>query len=456
MTAEPGGFDLIVVGTGASGTAAALRCANAGWRVAIVDELPYGGTCPLRGCDPKKVLVGAAELIDWWRRMRGSGVVGDARIDWPALIAFKRTFTDPVPREREALLREKGIATLHGAASFVDRSTIAVSGKPLQSRYVVLAAGARPAPLNIAGEEHLITSTEFMDLERLPRRIAFVGGGYIAFEFAHLAARAGADPVIFQRGPRVLAGFEPSLVDELVALSESIGIDVRVNSAIGKIEKRGAAYVVSGTRDGKDFAVECDLAVHAAGRAADLEELRLDSAGVDRTTKGVAVNEFWQSRSNPAVYAVGDCADGGGLPLTPTASAEGDVAARNILEGNRYTMDFSGLASIVYAIPSLGSTGLTQAQVRERGLEVDVRAGDTTNWYSSRRILARRSAYVVIVERGSEKILGAHVLGPHTEELINLFSLAIRAQIPASLLERVLFAYPTASSDVAEFFEPSS
>jgi glutathione reductase (NADPH) len=455
MTGEPNRFDAIVVGTGSSGTAAALRCATAGWRVAIVDALQYGGTCELRGCDPKKVLVGAAELIDWWQRMRGSGIAGDARIDWPALIAFKRTFTDPVPHEREALFREKGIATYHGIASFTDRSTIAVSGKPLQARYVVLAAGARPAPLNLAGEEHLITSTEFMDLERLPRRIAFVGGGYIAFEFAHLAARAGADPLIFQRGPRVLTGFEPSLVDELVEVSESIGIDVRVNSAISKIEKRDAGFTVSGTREGKAFAVECDLVVHAAGRAADLDDLRLDVGGVDRTNKGVAVNDFLQSRTNPSVYAVGDCADGGGLPLTPIASAEGDLAARNLIEGNRYSMNFSGLASIVYTIPSLGSTGLTEAQAREGGRNVDVRAGDTTKWYSSRRIQARRSAYVLIVERGGGKILGAHVLGPHAEELINVFSLAIRAQIPENLLENALFGYPTASSDIAAFLGPA-
>ena len=446
-------FDLIVIGTGISGTAAASRCARAGWRVAIVDELSYGGTCALRGCDPKKVLVGAAELIDWSERMDGSGITGEIAIDWPALIAFKRTFTEAVPQTRETSLRELGIETYHGPARFTGPSSIVVGDESLQTTHIVLAAGAQPATLHLTGEEHLITSTDFLDLPAMPPRIVFIGGGYIAFEFAHVAVRAGAAPVILQRGPRVLTGFEESLVDQLVEVSESIGVDVRVNCAVSAVEKRENGFTVRGRSGPNDFAVECDLVVHAAGRVADLDRLELDAGGVERTKKGVAVNEFLQSRSNPAVYAVGDCADGGGLPLTPTAALEGDVAARNLIEGNRHTLDFSGLASIVYTNPSLGTTGLTQAQARERGFEFAVHDGDSTQWYSSRRIRARRSSYQIIVEQKSGRILGAHILGPHTEELINVFSLAIRAEIPAALLEQVLFGYPTASSDISEFLE---
>lgn len=148
------------------------------------------------------------------------------------------------------------------------------------------------------------------------------------------------------------------------------------------------------------------------------------------------------------MYAAGDCADGGGLPLTPTAALEGELAAKNILEGNRYTADFTALASIVYTIPSLGSVGLTTAAARERGAEFELHEGDSTQWYSSRRVRARASAYRVLVEKSSELILGAHLLGPHTEELINVFSLAIRAKIPAPILRGALFGYPTASSEM--------
>jgi glutathione reductase (NADPH) len=448
-------FDLIVIGTGSSGTAAASRCARAGWKVAIADALPYGGTCELRGCDPKKVLVGAAELVDWSSRMSGSGIAGETRIDWPALMRFKRSFTEPVPPAREASLRELGVTTYHGAARFTGRSTMTVADEPLQANHVVLAAGARPASLQLAGEEHLITSTDFLDLERLRPRVAFIGGGYIAFEFAHLSARAGATPVILQRGPRVLTGFEPKLVDELVEVSKSIGIDVRVNTAVSAIEKRENGFIVRGAIGAEEIAIECDLAVHAAGRVADLDELDLEAGGVERTRKGVGVNEFLQSRSNPAVYAVGDCADAGGLPLTPTAALEGDVAARNLLEGNRHTLDFSGLASIVYTIPSLGMTGLTEEQARDRGFEFTVHEADTTLWYSSRRVRARRSAYRIVADKRTGRILGAHVLGPHTEELVNVLSLAVRAEIPAQRLAEVLFGYPTASSDISNFLAPA-
>lgn len=446
-------YDLLVVGTGSSGNAVATACARAGWRVAVADELPYGGTCALRGCDPKKVLVGVAELIDWCDRMRGSGVSGASRIDWSDLMRFKRSFTDPVPDEREKGYRELGIDTYHGPARFLDPATMSVAGQRLEARRVVLAVGSRPAALHLDGEEHLITSTEFLDLQALPPRVAFVGGGYIAFEFAHVAARAGAAPVILQRGPRVLTGFDPNLVDQIVDVSREIGIDVRVECAVHKVEKRGDGFVVRGSVKGAEFALECDLVVHAAGRVADLDDLDLEAANVQRTPKGVAVNEFLQSTSNAAVYAVGDCADGGGLPLTPTASAEGGVAARNLLEGNRHRVDFSGLVSIVYTIPPLGSTGLTEASALERGLRCAVHAGDSTLWYSSRRICARRSAFRLIVDAESGQILGAHVLGPHAEELLNIFALAIRAAIPASILSDALFGYPTASSDIAEMLQ---
>jgi glutathione reductase (NADPH) len=446
-------FGLVVVGTGSSGAAAASRASRAGLRVAIVDERPYGGTCLLRGCDPKKVLVGAAELIDWSERMQGSGVAGSALIDWGELMRFKRTFTDPVPAQREADLKRSGVVTLHGVARFVGPTSLTVDGEALQAEHIVLATGARPATLGLVGEEHLITSTDFLDLPRLPQRIAFVGGGYIAFEFAHLAARAGSSPTILQRGPRVLTGFDSGLVDRIVAISKAVGIDIRVNAQVDAIEKRAQEFQVAGKINDAAFAVACDLVVHAAGRVADLDALALEAGNVARTARGVAVNQYLQSTSNPAVYAVGDAADGGGLPLTPTAYLEGDIVARNLLEGNKYSPDFTGLASIVYTIPALGTVGLGVDDAKARGLNCRTYEGDTTEWYSSRRVRARGSAYRIVVDEENDRVVGAHILGPHTEELINVFSLAIRARVPASTLRDVLFAYPTASSDISSFLQ---
>ncbi len=184
-------YDLLVIGTGSAASSVAPQCREAGWTVAIIDSRPFGGTCALRGCDPKKVLVGAAEALHWGPRLSGRGVQpAGARIDWRELMAFKRTFTTPVPEGQEQWLREVGIDTFHGRAKFFGPTAVRVGGDALEAPHVVIASGAMPATLGIPGEEHLITSEEFLELDELPKRIVFVGGGYISMEFANVAVRA--------------------------------------------------------------------------------------------------------------------------------------------------------------------------------------------------------------------------------------------------------------------------
>jgi len=198
-------FDLVVIGTGAAATTVASKCASAGWKVAIADSRPFGGTCALRGCDPKKVLVGAAEVMDWVQRMKGKGIQGDqARIDWPKLIRFKRSFTDPVPKNREADYAKAGIETFHDRAHFVGPMAVQVGRDILEGRYIVVATGATPRKLDIPGEEFLTTSEQFLELESLPECIVFIGGGYISVEFAHVALRAGKRVTILHRGEHLL------------------------------------------------------------------------------------------------------------------------------------------------------------------------------------------------------------------------------------------------------------
>ena len=188
-------YDVIVIGTGTAAQVTAARVKRAGRSVAMIDHRPFGGTCALRGCDPKKMLVSGAETVDWARRMHHRGVVGELRIDWTELIAFKRTFTDSVPKKREESFAKQGIDGFHGMARFSGPDTVIVDGRALKGRNIVIAAGARPVPLDFPGAEHAITSDAFMELEDLPKRIVMVGGGYIAAEFSHIAARAGAKGV---------------------------------------------------------------------------------------------------------------------------------------------------------------------------------------------------------------------------------------------------------------------
>ncbi|MEO8187211.1 MAG: FAD-dependent oxidoreductase, partial [Burkholderiaceae bacterium] len=259
--------DLVVIGTGTAAMTAAMRVRAAGWSVGVVDFRPFGGTCALRGCDPKKMLIGAAAAIDHARRMKGKGVNGELHINWPELMAFKRGFTDPVPAKHEQLYMDKGIATYHGAARFTGRNTIEVNGELLEAKYVLIAAGAEPVKLGIPGDEHLITNEEFLALPQLPRRIVLVGGGYIAAEFSHIAARAGAQVTILQQGERMLKGFDPDVVGWLMGAFEAIGIDVRLQATVGSIEKGDSDYQVHALQRGQPVLLQADLVVHAAGRA---------------------------------------------------------------------------------------------------------------------------------------------------------------------------------------------
>jgi glutathione reductase (NADPH) len=443
-------FDVIAIGTGSAASAAAHKCRGAGLSVAVVDSRPFGGTCALRGCDPKKVLVGAAELLDWNRRMSGKGVVtSDVHLDWSELMRFKRTFTKPVPQNREKSFAKAGIATFHGRAHFVGSTSLVIGDETLVGKYVVIGAGAKPATLGIPGEELLTTSETFLELEHLPKKIIFVVGGYISFEFAHIAARVGSEVVVLHRGNRPLEGFDNDLVNTLVHPTREIGVDLRLKTAVTAIEKSSGHLLVRALAEGSEQTFEADLVVHGAGREPDIDDLGLNQGDVARSGKGVLVNEYLQSISNPAVYAAGDAVATEGLPLTPVASQEGHVVAANILKGNQRSPDYKGTPTVVFTIPPLASVGLQEEAARERGFKFTVKHENTSSWYSSRRVNLRHSGYKVLVEKDSGKILGAHLLGLHAEEVINLFALAIRTGLKADDLRRVPYGYPSSSSDVS-------
>jgi glutathione reductase (NADPH) len=452
-------FDLIVIGTGAGAGSAAYPCREAGWKVAVVDYRPFGGTCELRGCDPKKVLVGGAELVDWSQRMQGKAVSSPPlQLNWSELMAFKRTFTAPAPANNEKSLHQAGIVTFHQQAHFVGPTTLQVGTETLQGRYIVLAPGAKPAHLDISGEEYLTTSEQFLELEQLPPRIIFVGGGYIAFEFAHISLRAGAQVQIIHRGARPLSGFDPDLVAQLVTATRELGATVLLDTSVKSIEKQSDGQLlvrVASPRGDIAQTFTADMVVHAAGRVPEIEGLDLEKAGVKSEAKqGITVNEYLQSVSNPAVYAAGDAAASGGLPLTPVAGLEGGIVARNLLEGNQHKPNYAGVPTVVFTIPPLARVGLQEKEAREQGLRFKVNQADTSEWYSSRRINLKPSGYKVLVEEAASeaktggRILGAHLLGYHSEEIINLFGLAIRYGLSATDLKEMVYAYPTSASDI--------
>jgi len=440
-------YDLVVVGTGIT-SAVATRCREAGWSVAVIDRQPFGGTCALRGCVPKKILVSAADAVQGARDLTGKGVPAESlTIDWPGLMRFKRSMIGQTTERTEQSWARMGVELFHGLARFVRPTTLAVGEDRLTGRHIVLDAGSVPGPLPFPGAERLVTSDRFLDLDRMASRVLFVGGCYISFEFAHVAARAGAQVTILHRGPRPLEGFDPDLVDMLVRRSGEAGIRVELGIEVRGVDAAGDSLVVRGVQQGVERSFETDLAVHGAGRVPDLDDLDLDAGGVKREKRGVTVNQFLQSVSNPAVYAGGDAA-ANGLALTPKAEHDAGVLTNNLLEGNRRTPNYEGIASAVFTIPPLAAVGLTEEAARAAGRRFRVNHQDTAGWFNTQRVGETASGFKVLVEEETDHVLGAHLLGPRADEVINLFAVAIRLRIPARELQQVICAYPTYSSDM--------
>ncbi|MEX1213558.1 NAD(P)/FAD-dependent oxidoreductase [Saccharospirillum sp.] len=441
-------YDLIVIGTGTAASVTAFNCRKAGWSVAVIDHRPFGGTCALRGCDPKKMLIAAAEVIDGVERMGAIDTVqGEVRIDWAALQRHKRSFTDPVPDKRERAYAKKGIEVYHGRARFTGRNTVVVDDTALTARHIVIAAGAEPARLPIEGAEHLALSEDFLELESLPRRIVLVGGGYIGFEFAHIAARAGAEVTMLNRGEQPLAAFDPHLVRLLVERTRALGVDVRLGHEVKAVRKTGDGFdiQVEGPEGRVDIAT--DLAIHSGGRKPALEALDLDVADIAHENGKLKLDQTFRSTSNSAVYAAGD-AGGGPLPLTPVAALEAHAVVDNLLENKEATVDYIGIPSVVFTLPPLARVGLLEAEAKQQGLRFKVKHESVPGWFTAQRVNESCYAFKILVEEGSQRILGAHLIGPDAAEVINLFGFAMRSGLDAEAIRHATFAYPTAASDI--------
>jgi glutathione reductase (NADPH) len=439
-------FDVIVIGTG-SGNPVAQHCSKAGKKTAIIDSLPYGGTCALRGCDPKKVLVGLAHVLSLNKQLQGKGLFTPAIASWNDLMEFKKTFTEPVAARREKTLKSADVTTYHGRAHFISENTIQINEDILEAKKFVIANGAKPRKLSIPGEELLIDSTAFLELPELPDEILFVGGGYIAFEFAHIVSSFGVRATIVHRGERPLENFDSSLVKLLMKATEVAGIKIILKTNVTEIRKENGQVLIQAEHDGKEKIFSTLLAVHSAGRTADIDDLSLEKVNVSVGKKGVEVNEYMQSVSNPDIYACGD-ANNKGLPLTPVGGKEAIVLTSNLLKGNHLKIDYGHIPSNVFSIPPLASVGLTEDAAKIQKLNYKVNSEETTSWFASKRLNEPVCAFKVLIDNETDLILGAHLLGNNAEETINIFSVAINAGLKASQLKKTIFSYPTSASDI--------
>lgn len=443
-------YDLIVIGSGTSGGKVAAGCAKAGWKVAVIDKQPFGGTCAQRGCDPKKILVGAAEIMYRARMINGNGISDSGlKIDWNELIKFKRSFTEPVPKNTLKKYSGLGIEAYSGTARFIENMIIRVNDETLRAKKILIAAGLKPAELNVKGKEFLKTSTDFLELDELPANVLLIGGGYISMEFASISAAAGSSVQIIEALGKPLMGFEPELVDLLVKQFNESKIKIDTNTKLTRVEKKDNKFIVYADSKGTEKVFETELVINSAGRVPDLDDLNLGAASIQTEKRGVSVNEYLQSVSNPGVYAAGDCAAGKeSLPLTPVAGKMGSIVLNNLLNGNKTKADFRAIPTVVFTFPPLASVGLLEADAKKEKYKFKTNFQNSSEWYSSKRLGLKNTGTKVLIEEGTNKILGAHILHEHADEIINLFALAMKHGLTYGQLKDMIYTYPTSSSDI--------
>lgn len=442
-------FDVFVIGTGTAGKSVARECAAEGLKVAIADNREFGGTCPNRGCDPKKVLLGLTEIIDRAEKMKGKGITKMPEFSWRDLMNFKKTFTDAVPAATEKNLETLGIKMYHQSPKFLDENSLSVEGKTVNAKKIVIATGNKPLELPVTGGHLPIISDDFLELEELPESIIFIGAGYVGMEFAHMAARCGVDVTVMDAESRSLNNFDEDMVKYLQQASEDIGIKFIFNAKVEEIEKLQTNFRVTADQNGNEISVKAKMVVNAAGRVPSIDELDLEKGNVEYSKKGITVNEHLQSTGNKSVYACGDVSASEGLPLTPLSSQEARIVAANILNKDRAkTVDFPPQPSVVFTIPNLASVGLNEKQAREEGYDFHVEQKNVPDWFNSKRINDNYYAFKTLVDKKTGLILGAHLVSAEASEMINMFVMAMCGKLDCDTLKRMIFTYPTWAGDI--------
>jgi glutathione reductase (NADPH) len=441
-------FDVLVIGGGNGGMGVTVPTRNAGLKVAMLEPALFGGTCNNRGCVPKKVLVAAAQALDAIARAGAHDIaVGPATLDWAALIDREKKMIAPISDSLAESMQKRGVHLVRAHGHFVTPNAVKAGGHVYEAEHIVIATGSRPRPLTIPGAELTITSDEVLSERTQPRDVVFIGGGVIAFEFAHVYARAGTKVTILNAGGRFLPRHDADAVAHIVAETRRLGIDARGAIDVKAITPVGDRLRVVFEEDGRESAIEADRVVNTAGRIADTDGLDLNSGEVAVDHGRLAHDDHLRSTSNKAVWIVGDALSDS-AQLSPLATYEGRIVGQNIAEGPKHKPDYSAIPFCLFTIPAVASVGLTEEDARDRSLDVHVAVNDMREWLSGRTFAERVAWVKVISERESGRILGAHIVGHGGEELIHVFALAMRHGITTRDFGDMVYAYPTFTSDI--------
>ncbi len=439
-------YDLFVIGAGSGGVRAARVAAKHGAKVAVAEEYRVGGTCVIRGCVPKKLLVYASKFAEEFEDAVGFGWASEkVTFDWATLIENKDREIDRLNKAYIRNLEAAGAELIMERAGILDRNTVRLaSGRKITARYILVATGAAPfIPRHLPGHELAISSNEAFHLEKLPRRICIVGGGYIAVEFAGIFHGLGVETILIYRGEKILRGFDEDLQDHLSAEMQKKGIEVRTRSDVSKIEKSGDGVRIT-LEDGAVFGA--GHVMFATGRLPNVVNLGLENAGVDLTPHYAVKVDAYSRTTAGNIYAVGDVTNR--VNLTPVAIREGQSFADNVFGGQDVKTDHTLIPTAVFSQPEIGTIGLTEAQARTDHAKIDIYK---TSFRPMKHTLSGRDERMLmklVVDGETDRVLGCHICGPDAGEMAQLLGISIRLGAKKSDFDATMAVHPTASEEL--------
>ena len=444
-------YDLFVIGAGSGGVRAARIAARYGARVAVAEEYRVGGTCVIRGCVPKKLLVYASKFAEEFEDALGFGWTTDkVSFDWSTLIENKDKEIDRLNKAYIRNLEGAGAELILERATVEDANTVRLaSGAKVTARYILVATGAAPfVPRHLPGHELAITSNEAFHLERLPARIVIVGGGYIAVEFAGIFSGLGVETVLVYRGEQILRGFDEDIRTHLAGEMKKKGIEIRTHADVSAIERSGSGVRVT-LNDGTGFGA--GQIMFATGRIPNVMDLGLDKAGVELTPH-YAVKVDDHSRSSvPSIYAVGDVTNR--VNLTPVAIREGHAFADTVFGGKDVVVDHSLIPTAVFSQPEIGTVGLTEAQAREQFRSIDIYKSSFRPMKHTLSGRDERMLMKLVVDGETDRVLGCHICGPDAGEMAQLLGISLRLGARKSDFDATMAVHPTAAEELVTMRE---
>ena len=438
-------YDLFVIGAGSGGVRAARIAAGFGARVAIAENSRVGGTCVIRGCIPKKLLVYAAHFREDFEDAAGYGwTVPDAEFSWPRLIANKNAEIARLEGIYVGLLERAGAKLFRGTARVVGPNAVELDGGRITAKYILIAAGGHPWAPHLPGMEHAISSNEAFELAALPRRILVVGGGYIALEFAGIFNGLGSAVTVSYRGEQVLRGFDDDVRRHLAAEMTKKGIRILVHSEVERIERLadGSLRVrfVAGAEPGV-----FDAVMHATGRIPNTRDLGLETAGVELGLEGEVLVDKFSASTAPGIYAIGDVT--GRINLTPVAIREGHALALSLFGGQPTPVDHMDVPTAVFSQPPVGTVGLTEAEAKRSFGAVDVYVASFRPLKATLSGRDERTLIKLVVDAATQRVVGAHMVGPDAPEIIQGIGIAVKAGLTKAQFDATIGIHPTAAEE---------